>query len=221
MLMKILVADDHPIFRNGLKTLIKDKLKKTDILEADHGLEAWDLVQKHNPDMVILDIDMPYLNGIEVCAKIHEEYPAIGVIILTMFKEEEMLRKAFAEGALGYVLKDHSINEIMEAIETVKKRKKYIGPSLNEFIPSLNQVNNKLKEFEEKLALLTSSELKTLKLVRDNYSSKQIADLLFVSPKTVENYRSRICKKLEIEPANNSLLKWVLEHRDQLDKFNL
>jgi DNA-binding NarL/FixJ family response regulator len=210
---KILIADDHPIFRKGLAEILKSKIKGITIIEADHGQEALEKFRTLHPDLIILDVDMPFYNGLEVCKIIKSENPIVPIAILTMFKEEDLMEKAFKNGALGYVLKDNSITEIMDCIESISKNERFIGPSLQEFIPKIQSNHEKKKKLQEVLEVLTPVEYKTLKLVCQNFTSKEIADRLFVSTKTVENYRSRICKKLELDPQNNALLKWVLENK--------
>ena len=217
--LKLLIADDHPIFRKGLLDVLKNTFSLSTIFEAENGKEALDKCQEEVPDIAILDIDMPEMNGLEICKEIHEQNLSTQVIILSMYKEEEMFNKAFLSGARGYVVKDNSVKEITEAIEKVMKGEKYIGPSLEEHFSKFSEVDKKKEKIKEMLSSLTQAELKTLKLVSQNKSSKEISELLFVSTKTIENYRSRICKKLELDSRNNSLLLWVSENRDILNSI--
>lgn len=218
--MKILIADDHLIFRNGLREIVKTQITNCSVLEAENGSEAYKLALKNKPDIAILDIDMPELNGLEVCKKITQEDLPISVIILTMYKNEEMFNSAMENGAMGYVLKDNSASDLKECINHVIEGKSFISPKISEYMDNYANYKSKKGEIKDGLGKLTNVELKTLKLVSDNFTSREIAEMLFVTQKTVENYRSRICKKLELDSRNNSLLKWVLDNKSFLDSFD-
>lgn len=215
--MTILIADDHPIFRSGLKALLKNAFPTADIIEKENGKEAEEFIKVNEPDFAFLDIDMPKKNGLEVCKSCTEEC-STKLIILTMYNDGEMLRKAMDNGAHAYLVKDNTSDELVECIESLKVGENYWAKSLRKS-PKIQQELKAYKEITEKLENLTDTELKTLKLVGQKYSSKEIAELLFVSPKSVENYRSRICKKLALDARNNSLLIWVLEHKGIIEEF--
>ena len=140
--------------------------------------------------------------------------------MLTMYKNEEMFNSAMENGAMGYVLKDNSASDLNECINNVIDDKSFISPKISEYMDHYDNYKNKKGEIKEKLGKLTNVELKTLKLVSDNLTSREIGEMLFVTQKTVENYRSRICKKLELDSRNNSLLKWVLDNKSILDTFD-
>lgn len=218
--MKILIADDHLIFRKGLREIVKSQIINCTIIEAENGTEAYNLALKEQPNIAILDIDMPELNGLEVCKRIIEKELPIKVIMLTMYKNEEMFNSAMENGAMGYVLKDNSASDLNECINNVIDDKSFISPKISEYMDHYDNYKNKKGEIKEKLGKLTNVELKTLKLVSDNLTSREIGEMLFVTQKTVENYRSRICKKLELDSRNNSLLKWVLDNKSILDTFD-
>jgi DNA-binding NarL/FixJ family response regulator len=215
--MHFLIADDHPIFRSGLKALLLGAYPDAKIKECENGKAAQEYIEKELPDIAILDIDMPYKNGLEVLEDIQNQ-SYTRVIILTMYTDAEMLRKSMSSGAAGYLVKDETTDELVSCIETIIKGKKYVASKLR----SSPDIQLKIRENEailERLGKLTQTELKTIKLVSEKYSSKEIAELLFVSPKSVENYRSRICKKLELDAKNNALLLWVLEHKSLIDDY--
>tara|TARA_B100000508_G_scaffold141092_1_gene146386 strand:- start:38797 stop:39453 length:657 start_codon:yes stop_codon:yes gene_type:complete len=215
--MTFLIADDHPIFRSGLKSLLNNAFPDATIIEKENGQEAEKVIQDEKPDYAFLDIDMPKKNGLEVCKSCADKF-STKLIILTMYNDGEMLRKAMNNGANAYMVKDNTSDELVECIESLKSGEKYWAKSLRKS----SKIQKELKEYKdisEKLSTLTETELKTLKLVGQKYSSKEIADLLFVSPKSVENYRSRICKKLALDARNNSLLIWVLEHKGVIEEF--
>ena len=214
--MKLLIADDHPIFRSGLKSLLADHYKSANIVECKNGLEALEKIRSEKPNISVLDINMPEMDGLEVCATVLKEAIPTKVIILTMYKDIEMLKKAFHLGAYGYLLKDFATKEIIDCINQVLTGIKFIGPGLDKHYSAFLDENKAKKEMVNLLNSLSQSEFKTLKLVSQNKTSKEIAELLFLSEKTIENYRSRICQKLQLPPRNNSLLLWIAENKELL-----
>jgi len=215
-LSKLLIADDHPIFRKGLKDILQDYYPTVKLVECNNGAEALESIHKHAPDISILDINMPYMDGLEVCMQLLKENHDTKVIILTMYREKEMIRKAVLSGACGYILKDNAVDEIIDCINMVLNGEKYIGSSLTAYHEQVNEEDKKKQELIEAVRNLSQAELKTLKLVSQNRSSKEISELLFLSEKTIENYRSRICQKLGLPPRNNSLVLWINENKDLL-----
>jgi DNA-binding NarL/FixJ family response regulator len=214
--MKLLIADDHPIFRKGLKDILESSFTNLNIIECKNGKEAIDHIKKEKPSLAILDINMPELNGLEVSAIITKEQIPTRVIILTMYKDREMIKKAMHSGAYGYILKDFATDEIIDCINKVSNNEKYIGPELQSYYSEFVQEDKTKQGFLVLLKNLSQAELKTLKLVSQNKSTKEIAELLFLSEKTIENYRSKICQKLLLPPRNNSLLLWISENKDLL-----
>jgi DNA-binding NarL/FixJ family response regulator len=218
--MQLLIADDHPIFRKGLKEILLGFYASSDIIECSNGREALDRIRSLRPPLAILDINMPELNGLEVSERIQAEQIPTKVIILTMYRDHEMVKKALKVGAYGYILKDYAVTEILECIEQVKAGEKYIGNELQEHFTDLGKEDMKKFEIHELLKSLSQAELKTLKLVSQNKTTREIAELLFLSEKTVENYRSRICQKLQLPPRNNSLLLWISENKGLLNTIS-
>ena len=133
-----------------------------------------------------------------------------------MYKDREMVKKAMHSGAYGYILKDFAADEIIDCINAVLNSEKYIGPELQSHYSEFVEEDKVKQEFLVLLKNLSQAELKTLKLVSQNKSTKEIAELLFLSEKTIENYRSKICQKLLLPPRNNSLLLWISENKDLL-----
>ena len=218
--MKILIADDHPIFRSGLRFLIESSFLPNEITiyEFSNGKDSLDFI-KENPtiNIALLDIDMPEMSGLEVCKEIVLLDIQTKVIILTMHKDVEMLKLAMNYGVKGYLIKDNTSEELVECIQSVQTGGTFYSKTVRQYSQN-NFEENKEKAFiVENLKQLTKTELKTLKLVSQKLSSKEIADLMFVSVKSVENYRSRICKKLQLDARNNSLLLWVIEYKNYLD----
>lgn len=215
--MHILIADDHPIFRKGLLDILRQGFPDCEFSECEGGEEALKAMRDLTPDVSILDVEMPGMNGLEVCRQARTEEIDTHVVILTMFKEKEIYRKAVLNGATGYVLKDHSADEIVECIRQVLSGKRYLSAFFEGDFDADAETDRQKQHIRDLLDGLTQAEVKTLKLVNQRLTSKEISGLLFVSEKTVENYRSRICKKLGLEPRNNSLLLWAAEHKDILD----
>lgn len=214
--MKLLIADDHPIFRKGLKDILESSFPKIQIIECKNGKEALEAIKKEKPNISILDINMPELNGIEVSTIVTKEKLSTRIVILTMYRDREMVKKAMDSGAYSYILKDFAANEIIDCIEKVSQNEKYIGPELQAYYSDFVEADKKKIELLFLLKNLSQAELKTLKLVSQNKSTKEIAELLFLSEKTIENYRSKICQKLELPPRNNSLMLWIAENKELL-----
>ena len=214
--MKLLIADDHPIFRKGLIDILEIAFPKITIIECKDGKEALMKIKKEKPSISILDINMPELSGLEVSSIVTKEQLPTRVIILTMYRDREMVKKAMKTGAYSYILKDFAATEIIDCIEKVSADKKYVSTELQAFYLDFVQEDKKKQEMLNKLKKLSQAELKTLKLVCNHKSTKEIAEVLFLSDKTIENYRSKICQKLQLPPRNNSLMLWISENKDLL-----
>jgi DNA-binding NarL/FixJ family response regulator len=208
--MYFLIADDHPIFRSGLNSFLKNTFPTAEITECDNGLDAEKEILSNSPDFALLDIDMPQKSGLDICKELIRK-TATKLIILTMYNDGEMLKKALNNGADAYLVKDNTTDELGECIETLSEGVSYIAKSMRKS-PKVQQQLKNYNNLIEKLNGLTETELKTLKLVAQKYSSKEIADLLFVSSKYVENYRSRICKKIDLDTSTKKLVVWAIEH---------
>jgi DNA-binding NarL/FixJ family response regulator len=217
--MKVVIADDHPIFRSGLKFLLETSFQGIEIKEFDNGSAVLEECLVNPPDVVVLDIDMPEKNGLVVCDELIQQKCPSKIIILTMYKDAEMLKLAFYNGAHGYLVKDNTSEEMVDCIQTILDGRSYIAKSIRESQPQVDSDDLTKTQIAELLQTLTRTELKTLKLVSQKLPSKEIADLLFVSVKSVENYRSRICKKLNLDARNNSLLLWVVDNKSIIEKI--
>ncbi len=215
--MLIYIADDHPIFRSGLKFLLENSFNEVTVEQFDNGEQVIDAVKMKVPDFVIADIDMPEKNGLEVCEILSKDKYTCKIIILTMYNDLEMLKLAFFNGAKGYLVKDNTSEELVDCINFVMEGKSYVAKSIREQQQLYDNSDMNKVYIAELLNSLTRTELKTLKLVAQKLSSKEIADLLFVSVKSVENYRSRICKKLNLDARNNSLILWVMDNKTIID----
>lgn len=216
-MLKILAVDDHPIFRKGLVSLIKDEFHDANITEAENGLEAFQILDKTKFDVVILDIDMPEKSGIDVLDYMREKDIRSKKIILTMHNDELFFNEAFNRGANGFLLKEDSSIEIIDCLEKVMASVPFVSQKLKPFLENRGRFNQEMKRVKEAIDSLTNAEVNTLKLVAQNKTSKEIASLLFVTEKSIENYRSRICKKLDISGGSNSLYKWCIQNKELIN----
>ena len=217
--MHVVIADDHPIFRSGLKFLLETSFSDITIDQFENGGDVIDFIKNVTPDIIIVDIDMPVKNGLEVCEAVTGMNITSKLIVLTMYKDVEMLKLAFYNGASGYLVKDNTSEELVDCIQTVIAGKSYLAKDVREDGKNLFSDDKMKYQIGDLIHSLTQTELKTLKLVSQKYSSKEIANLLFVSVKSVENYRSRICKKLNLDARNNSLLLWIMDNKVILDNI--
>lgn len=219
MPITVLVADDHPIFRKGLLDILHIALPNCNIQEVSDGQQAIQCLQKYSFNIALLDVDMPHTDGFMVCKEIKANYPNTKVVFLTMYKDITVFHTAMELGADGFLLKDNTAEEIIECLEKVQRNQKYVSQILGEYQNEYQEYSKKKRKLKKLLDELTQTERRTLKLVSENYSSKEIADILFVTTKSVENYRSRICKKLGLETGNNALVKWTLDNKELLKQI--
>lgn len=195
---RIVLADDHLMFRNGIKRIIAESKELLVIGEARDGLELLNLLKNTDTDMVILDISMPRLRGLEATREIKTIYPEVKVLILSMHKSKEYLLQALSARADGYLLKEDTDEELFSAIETIRQEKIYLSPQLSEEVKHnlLDFVLRKGKFDQETLSI---REKEVLTLLAEGKSNKEIADLLFISSRTVGHHRASINKKLNIK----------------------
>ncbi len=205
---RIVLADDHTMFRQGIKRIIGEVADLEVVGEASDGLQLLNLLKKLTPHMVILDISMPNLRGIEATREIKMIYPDMKVLILTMHKSKEYLYHAISAGAEGYLLKEDADTELLFAIKKIRQGGIYISPLLSqELTDDLVQTcrgNGKLL-----FDLLTTREREVLKLIAEGKSSKEIANLLFISVHTVHQHRAHIMKKLNLKRTAD-LVKYAI-----------
>jgi DNA-binding NarL/FixJ family response regulator len=215
-MIRLLVVDDHPLFRKGLVALIKDEIEDCEVLEAEDGNDAIKELENSKFDFAILDIDMPEKSGMDVLDYIAKKEIAVRPIILTMHNDELFFNEAFNRGAKGFLLKEDSSNELIECLHKVTLNLPFVSSKLKPFLKNRSEFTEKLNVIKSAIKSLTKSELNTIRLVAENKTSKEIAELLFVTEKSVENYRSRACKKLDISGGSNSLYKWCVENKEHI-----
>lgn len=212
--IRVIIADDHPIFRTGLRQIIVSE-KILIIAEASNGEEAFEKVKELKPDIVILDINMPVMNGLEVLEKIKGTKINVKSILLTGHNNEKMFNKAMDTGASGYVLKENASSDLIDCIYTVCKGDYYISPIISNLLFNRNKKRREFEENNPDIYLLTEIERTVLKKIAESKSSKEISDDLFVSIRTIEKHRENICNKLKIH-GSNALLKFAIDNKSSI-----
>lgn len=211
----IIIADDHPIVRQGLRQTIETEKNITIVAETENGQAALEAIVKFAPQIAVLDIDMPEMDGFAVARAVGAKKLETEIIFLTIHQDEIMFNEAIDLGAKGFVLKQSALEEIINCIKTVAKSQHYASPSLTNFL--INRQRRSLNLGEEKVTIkdLTRSEKRILKMIADDRTTKEIADELFISPTTVEKHRANICRKLELK-GSYALLRFALKHKSEL-----
>ncbi|MCA9946217.1 MAG: response regulator transcription factor [Anaerolineales bacterium] len=194
--ISILIADDHTLFRDGLKALFSSVADTAVIGEATSGAEAIQQAEKYQPDVILMDIQMPDLNGIEATRQIVQTSPHIGIIIVTMFEDDESLFAAMRAGARGYVLKGSDQDEMLRAIRAVARGEALFGPAIASRLMTFFKPSNSLaaSAFPD----LTDREIEILQLLAKGLNNQEIAGKLVISAKTVRNHVSNIFSKLQV-----------------------
>jgi two-component system response regulator NreC len=204
--LRILIADDHGIVRKGLRLQLEQHGNFEVVGEANDGREAVRTAEQLAPDVVIMDIGMPNLNGVEATTQILKQRPQTGVIILSMHSDEGYLRRALAAGAKGYLLKDSADVDLYRAVEAVANGKSFFSPAiantlLEDYMRQLQQ-----RGLEDSYDLLTDREKEVLQLVAEGRSNKEVATALNLSTATVETHRTHIMQKLDLHSAADIVL---------------
>lgn len=193
--IKIFIADDHAILRDGLKLVLKTDNSIEIIGEADDGLKTLDSVEKLNPDVLLIDINMPGLSGIEVTRKIRLKNNRMKILFLTMYEQEDIIVEAMLSGANGYLFKMADMDELIVAIKKINSGEDYFNEKVSKIaLKSLQQTVHRAQEIKK--PHLTTRELEILKLIVKGFTSQQIADSLFISYFTVGKHRKNILEKL-------------------------
>lgn len=211
--IRIVMADDHPIVRQGLRRVIERDAGIAVLAEADDGQAALTLIRQHAPEVAVLDIDMPQLDGFGVVRALQRERCPTHIIFLTMHHEEEILHAALDLGVKGYVLKESAVSDIVNSIKTVALGRPYLSPSLSDVLMRMRQRPTATPQAP--LQTLTPTERRVLQLIAREQSTRDIAAQLFISPRTVDTHRANICKKLELH-GNMALVKFALTHKTTL-----
>lgn len=211
----IVMADDHPIVRQGLRQTIEADAALKIVAEAGDGKTALAQIVQHQPAVAVLDIDMPEQDGFSVARAVRQQKLPVEIVFLTIHREEELFQAALDLGAKGYVLKDSAVTDIVAAIKAVAAGQPYISPQLSAYLLKRSQSAAALHARKPGLEDLTPTERRILKLIAEDKTSKEIAEELFISHRTVETHRTNISRKLELH-GNLTLVKFALEHKNQL-----
>ncbi len=208
----ILLAEDHVMFRRGVRSLNKSINDVEVVGEASDGFELLELVKKTSPQLVIMDISMPNLRGLEATREIKIINPAVKVLILTMHKDKEYLYHAFSAGAEGYLLKEDADSELLSAIDTLRRGGTYISPLLSTQLADLFMQKSRsgAEQMTSPQEPLTTREREIIKLIAEGKSSKEVAALLFISSRTVQHHRANILRKLNLKNTAD-LVKYALQ----------
>jgi DNA-binding NarL/FixJ family response regulator len=212
----VLIADDHPIFRRGLQEVIDAASGLRLVAAVEDGERAWDAIQRDRPRVAVLDVDMPRKDGLGVTRAVKEARLDVAVVLLTMHRSERLFNTALDLDVDGYVLKDSAIAEIVSAIEATASGQRYVTPLLTEFLLHRQHAGTSGQPTgHPKLALLTDAERRVLALVAEYKTSREIAQELFISVRTVERHRANIVNKLDLRGAH-ALMQFALAHKDQI-----
>jgi len=207
--IKLIIVDDHRLIRDGMKSLLQSEDDLEIIGEAENGLELLEMLSKANPDVVLLDVTMPKLNGIEAALKINERYRGVNVVFLSMHEEPEYILKCVQTGAQSYLMKNVEKEELLLAIRKAAKGEKYFNPNIAALLAQ--GLTEMRQQFDAKVEL-TPRELEVLQSVAEGSTTKQIADKLFISTRTVETHRMNLLKKFEAQNTAE-MIHWALEQK--------
>jgi two-component system, NarL family, response regulator NreC len=211
--IRVLLADDHTLIRSGIATLLQSNKDFIVVGEAEDGEQAVRKTGELRPTVVVMDLSMPKLSGIEATKQIKKKYPEVNVLVLTMHENEEYVYQILKSGAAGYVLKSAGKEELISAIRAAAKGEKFFSPRISQLMAEgyVRRVEQVTTEIEPGDVPLTRREREVLILVVDGLTNQQIADQLFISPRTVDTHRTNIMQKLNIHDLAN-LVRYAIEH---------
>lgn len=209
--MRIIIADDHPVVLMGISGFLVSK-QHTIVATCKNGIEAWNSIVTLKPDVAFLDHNMPGMSGIEIAGKLTTERLRTKVVLLTMYKERSLLDKAIAAGVNGYLLKDFALEEVEQCLKSIANGINYYSKELTKYIViSTSDTNSDLEK-------LTPTERKIMHIIAEQKTSQEIADMLFISVKTVEKHRSNIIRKLGLPQTSNSIALWAAKNFNDRQK---
>jgi DNA-binding NarL/FixJ family response regulator len=207
MSFSLVIADDHDIIREGIKGIVSQDQNFKVIGEAVDGEEALEKVRELKPDILLLDITMPKVSGLDVIGQIQRISPQTKIIIVSVHKMSVYVRKAIKLGVKGYLHKENAAEELMNALQRVSRGETYLSPDISSFV-----LEEALAKEEVEKETFTDREEDILRLIVEGKTAKEIAKILYISPRTVENYKNKLLKKLNLHRTSD-LIKYVLEHK--------
>lgn len=209
--IRILLADDHTILREGIRALLDNEADMTVVGEADDGRSAVRMAGQLKPDIVLMDIAMPRLNGLQATCQIKRSFPNIKILILSMHENDEYIRQALASGAMGYLLKDASRTELLAAIRAIQRGETVLSPAITRLV-----VEDYLRwgdiQTGQSANGLSPREQEILQLIAEGYTNKQIAEILCISVKTVQAHRANLMSKLDLHDRGD-LIKYAIQKK--------
>lgn len=206
----IVIADDHAIIREGIKSVLAGHPQYRICAEAANGEEALALAEKHKPDVLLLDISMPKLSGLDIIERIKRISPGTKVIVITVHQMGAYVLKALRHGVSGYINKENVVEELMPALSRLDSGKTYLGASASEYLA--NMMTDGGKSGLSYTKILTDREQDVLRLTAGGKTAKEIAEIMFLSRRTVENYKNSILKKLNLHKTSE-LIKYAVEQK--------
>jgi len=209
--IRVLIADDHTLIRDGIKAILEDHADIIVVGEAEDGHEAVRLAHQLLPNVVLMDIAMPILNGLEATRQIIREHPEINVLVLTMYDHEEYFRQMIEVGASGYILKKAAASDLVSAIRAVNAGEAVLSPSITRLVLD-NYLRRDNNASTTENNILTPRELEVLQLIAEGKTSREIADILNLSIKTVQSHRSSIMQKLDLHDRGD-LIKYAIQKK--------
>lgn len=209
--IRILIADDHTLFRNGICALLEDEQDMVIVGEADDGREAVRLVGQLKPHVVLMDIAMPLLNGLEATRQIKREHPEINVLVLTMYDHEEYFREMLEVGASGYIIKRAAATELVSAIRAVYNGEAVLSPAITRLLLEDYLSRENHREDDDPNAL-SAREREVLQLIAEGKTSREIAEILHLSVKTIQSHRTSLMQKLDLHDRGE-LIKYAIQKK--------
>lgn len=209
--IRILIADDHTLLRNGICALLEDEPDMVIVGEANDGREAVRLAGQLKPNVVLMDIAMPLLNGLEATRQIKHEHPEINVLVLTMYDNEEYFREMLEAGASGYIIKRAAATELVTAIRAVYTGEAVLSPAITRLLLE-DYLNHELGDEKENPNALSSREREVLQLIAEGKTSREIAEILHLSVKTVQSHRTNLMQKLDLHDRGD-LIKYAIQKK--------
>jgi two-component system, NarL family, response regulator NreC len=208
-MLRILLADDHTMVRQGLRRILEEHRDWRVVAEAGDGRQAVQQTLDHQPDVAVLDITMPRLNGIEAVRQIARRAPSVRILVLSMHADEAHITQAVQAGACGYLLKDSADVDVVTAVESVAQGKSFFSPAAAEIMQADYRRSVRKRGITDRYETLTEREREVFQLIAEGHSNKEIALLLYISPVTVETHRAHILKKLDLHSAADIVLDAV------------